>query len=72
MMIVFLRALRVNKTAQAAAIPGLIENILLDRRILYKLDCNSRQSLSELARSVRLGRDLVTYRIDRLRSEGST
>lgn len=42
----------------------------LDRRILYKLDCNSRISLSELARSVRLGRDLVSYRIERLQNIG--
>ena len=42
----------------------------LDRRILFDLDCNSRRSLSELSRNVRLGRDLVTYRIDRLKSAG--
>jgi DNA-binding Lrp family transcriptional regulator len=42
----------------------------LDRRILYKLDCDSRIPLSELARSVKLGRDLVSYRIERLRSIG--
>lgn len=43
---------------------------LLDRRILFELDCNSRRSLSELSRNVRLGRDLVTYRIDRLKQAG--
>ena len=42
----------------------------LDRRILFELDCNSRRSLSELSRKVRLGRDLVTYRIERLESAG--
>jgi len=41
-----------------------------DRRILFELDCNSRRSLSELARKVRLGRDLVHYRIERLKSVG--
>lgn len=43
---------------------------LLDRRILFELDCYSRRSLSELARKVRLGRDLVTYRLERLQAEG--
>lgn len=43
---------------------------LLNRRILFELDCNSRRSLSELSRKVRLGRDLVSYRIDRLREAG--
>ena len=43
---------------------------LADRRILFELDSNSRQSTSELARKVRLGRDLVEYRIDRLQSLG--
>ena len=49
----------------------MIEQLdLADRRILFELDCNSRQSTSELARKVRLGRDLVEYRIDRLQSLG--
>lgn len=43
---------------------------LLDRRILFELDCNSRRSLSEISRKVRLGRDLVTYRIERLQDAG--
>lgn len=43
---------------------------LADRRILFELDCNSRQSLSELARKVHLGRDLVSYRIERLQNSG--
>lgn len=43
---------------------------LADRRILFELDCNSRQSLSELARRVRLGRDLVSYRLERLQQQG--
>ena len=42
----------------------------LDRRILFELDCNSRRSLSELSRKVRLGRDLVSYRLQRLKSAG--
>ena len=43
---------------------------LLDRRILFELDCNSRRSLSEVSRKVRLGRDLVTYRLERLTQAG--
>jgi Lrp/AsnC family leucine-responsive transcriptional regulator len=41
-----------------------------DRKILFELDCDSRRPLSEVARSVRLGRDLVTYRLERLHSAG--
>lgn len=41
-----------------------------DRKILFELDCDSRQSASELARKVKLGRDLVQYRLDRLKSAG--
>jgi DNA-binding Lrp family transcriptional regulator len=41
-----------------------------DRKILFELDCNSRRSLSEVARTVRLGRDLVTYRLERLLTSG--
>ncbi len=43
---------------------------LTDRRILFELDCNSRQSLSEVARRIRLGRDLVAYRIERMQAQG--
>lgn len=42
----------------------------IDRRILFELDCNARQPLSQIARKVRLGRDLVTYRIERLKELG--
>ncbi len=38
----------------------------LDRKILYQLDCNSRLTASEIARSVRQGRDRVEYRINKL------
>jgi Lrp/AsnC family transcriptional regulator, leucine-responsive regulatory protein len=38
----------------------------LDRRILYELDCNSRQSISELARRIKRGRDQIEYRYDNL------
>lgn len=38
----------------------------LDKRILFELDCDSRQSYSELARKLRHGRDRVEYRVERL------
>jgi DNA-binding Lrp family transcriptional regulator len=38
----------------------------LDKRILYELDLNSRQTSSEIARKVKQGRDRIEYRIDRL------
>lgn len=38
----------------------------LDRKILSQLDANARQPLSQLARSVRQGRDRVDYRVARL------
>lgn len=43
---------------------------LYDQRILCALDRNAKQTLSELARAVRLGRDLVSYRVDRLERGG--
>lgn len=42
-----------------------------DLKILASLDTDARQSVSDLARSVRLGRDLVAYRLDRLLKEGA-
>lgn len=42
----------------------------LDRKLLYELDSDSRQSLSQLARGLREGRDRVAYRTDRLIREG--
>lgn len=42
----------------------------IDRRIARELDGNSRRPISELARRLKLGRDIVEYRIDRLKSEG--
>lgn len=38
----------------------------LDSRILFELDGNSRQSLSQLARSLGQGRDRIEYRLERL------
>jgi DNA-binding Lrp family transcriptional regulator len=41
-----------------------------DRRILYQLDINSRQSLAQLGKKVRLRKDVVAYRIKRMQQEG--
>jgi DNA-binding Lrp family transcriptional regulator len=43
-----------------------IELDALDRRLLYELDHNARQSFSELARTVKQGRDRIEYRVKRL------
>ena len=41
-----------------------------DRKILYQLDINARQSISEIAKKVRLNKNTVKYRIERLEREG--
>ncbi len=38
----------------------------INQRILYELDHNSRISLADLSRKLKLGRDRIKYRIDRL------
>ena len=43
---------------------------LKDKKLLYELDLNSRQSLSELGRKVGLSKNSVNYRISNLRKEG--
>ena len=50
-----------------------IPNELLDRRdwqLLYLLDQNSRESLTSLAKSLRLSEQAVAYRLDRLKETG--
>ena len=42
----------------------------LDRKLLFALDCNSRLPLSTLARTLKLGNDLVSYRIDKFIETG--
>ena len=42
----------------------------IDKKILYQLDSDARRSTSELARSLKLGRDIVEYRIRRLIERG--
>jgi Lrp/AsnC family leucine-responsive transcriptional regulator len=43
---------------------------LKDRKILYQLDLNSRQSLTQIGKNVGLKKDIVSYRIKRLQDEG--
>lgn len=42
---------------------------VLDKKLLYELDNDSRQSLSQLARTLRQGRDRIGYRLERLIEE---
>jgi len=39
---------------------------LKDRRLLYELDCDSRQTIQKLAKKIGLSKDAVKYRINRL------
>ena len=41
-----------------------------DRKILYELDVNARQSFSKIAKKVGLSKSSVSYRINRLENEG--
>ena len=43
---------------------------LKDRKILYHLDFNSRQSFSKLGRKVGLHKDVIGYRLKRLQEKG--
>lgn len=43
---------------------------LKDRKILFELDCNGRASVSEIAKNVRLSKEIVSYRIQRLQEQG--
>jgi len=43
---------------------------LKDRKILYELDLNCRQSNSQIGKKVGLGRDVVAYRINKMEEEG--
>lgn len=43
---------------------------LKDRRILYQLDINARQSNAEIAKKVGLSKDVVNYRIKKLEKTG--
>ena len=41
-----------------------------DKKILYELDCDSRQPFSSIAKKVGLSKDSVIYRVKKLRSDG--
>lgn len=43
---------------------------LKDRKILYQLDLNSRKSFAEIAKKVRLSKEVVQYRVKRLQDDG--
>lgn len=43
---------------------------LKDRKLLYELDCNSRQTIQQLSRKIKLSKDGIKYRIKRLQHEG--
>ena len=43
---------------------------LKDRKILYELDSNARQSNSEIAKKVGLNKNTVNYKINRMTEEG--
>jgi DNA-binding Lrp family transcriptional regulator len=43
---------------------------LKDRKILYHLDLNSRQSFSQIGKKVGLSKDVVAYRVKKLLEEG--
>ena len=50
---------------------GIMAKIdLKDRRILYQLDLDSRQSLTQIGKKVGLKKDVVSYRIKRMQEEG--
>ncbi len=43
---------------------------LKDKRILYQLDLNARQTNTQIAKKVGLSKDVVNYRIKSLEKEG--
>ena len=48
----------------------MVDLDLKDRKILYELDFNARQTDSEIAKKVKLSREVVNYRINRLINNG--
>ncbi len=42
----------------------------LDKKILYELDLNARQSFSEIAKKVRLSKEVVNYRVKQMETKG--
>jgi len=48
-----------------------MENLdLKDRKILYELDLNCRQSNAQIGKKVGLSKEVVKYRIKRMEEEG--
>ena len=43
---------------------------LKDRKILYELDLDARQSLTQIGKKVGLKKDVISYRIKRMQDEG--
>lgn len=43
---------------------------LIDRKLLHRLDSNARTPISQLAKLLRISRDMASYRIKRLEEEG--
>lgn len=43
---------------------------LIDKKLLYYLDCNARMSYTQLARKARISKEVARYRIKRLENEG--
>ena len=43
---------------------------LKDRKILYELDLNARQTLTQIGKKVGLKKDVVSYRMKKLQDEG--
>ena len=48
----------------------MIKIDMKDKRILYELDIDSRQSLSQIGKKVGLPKNVVAYRINKLRQHG--
>lgn len=48
----------------------MIKVDLKDRKILYELDLDARQSLTQLGKKVGLKKDVISYRIKGLQDEG--
>jgi len=49
---------------------NMVKIDLKDRKILYQLDLNARQSLTQIGKKVKLPKNVVSYRIDRLKENG--
>jgi len=48
----------------------MVDIDLKDRKILYELDLDARQSLTQIGKKVGLKKDIVSYRIHRMQDEG--